>query len=67
MIEREEFLRWQCRLRQMAMREDGGRPSRGMQASVWLGGGVELIRAMNVLLVQGEPEESTAFFKFQIK
>jgi len=67
MIEREEFLRWQCRLRQMAMREDGGRPSRGMQASVWLGGGVERIRAMNVLLVQGEPEESTAFFKFQVK
>ncbi len=67
MIAREEFLRWQCRIRQIAMRKDDGRPSRGMQASVWLGGGIELIPAMNMLLVQGEPAESTAFFKFQVK
>jgi len=67
MIEREEFLRWQCRLRQMAMREDGGRPSPGMTASVWLGGGIELIKAMNIVLVPEDPAESTAFFRFQIK
>jgi len=67
MIAREEFLRWQCRIRQIAMRDDGGRPSRGMQASVWLKGGIELIETMNVLLVPGEPTESTAFFKFQVK
>ena len=67
MIAREEFLRWQCRIRQVAMREEGGRPSRGMQASVWLGGGIKLINAMNMLLIQGEPAESTAFFKFQVK
>jgi len=67
MIAREEFLRWQCRIRQIAMREEGGRPSCGMQASVWLGGGVQLIEAMNMLLVQGEPSESTAFFQFQVK
>jgi hypothetical protein len=67
MIAREEFLRWQCRIRQIAMRDDGGRPSRGMQACVWLGGGIELIEAMNMLLVPGEPSESTAFFRFQVK
>lgn len=67
MIAREEFLRWQCRIRQIAMREDDGRPSRGMQAAVWLGGGIELINAMNILLVQGDISESTAFFKFQVK
>ncbi len=67
MIAREEFLRWQCRIRQIAMRDDDGKPSRGMQASVWLKGGIELIEAMNVLLVPGEPVESTDFFKFQIK
>jgi len=67
MIAREEFLRWQCRLRQIAMREEDGRPSRGMQASVWLGGGIRLIEAMNILLIPGEPDESTAFFRFQVK
>jgi len=67
MIAREEFLRWQCRIRQITMREEGGRPSRGMQASVWLEGGVVLLEAMNMLLVQGDPTESTAFFKFQAK
>lgn len=67
MIAREEFLRWQCRLRQIAMRKDDGKPSPGMQASVWLGGGENLLSAMNMMLVQGDPEESTAFFKFQMK
>ena len=27
---RDRFLRWQCRIRQIAMRSDGGRPSSGM-------------------------------------
>ena len=27
---RVRFLRWQCRIRQIAMRRDGGRPSSGM-------------------------------------
>lgn len=67
MIAREEFLKWQCRIRQIAMREEGGRPTRGMQACVLLGGGIELIEAMNMLLVPGDTAESTAFFKFQVK
>ena len=27
---RDEFLRWQCRIRQLSVRRDGGRPSAGM-------------------------------------
>jgi hypothetical protein len=64
---RNNFLRWQCRIRQIAMREEDGKPSAGMQPGVWLAGGVELLPAMNLLLVPGEPEESTAFFRFQVQ
>ena len=28
---RDDFLAWQCRIRQIAMRQDGGRPSPGMR------------------------------------
>ena len=31
---RREFIGWQCRLRQMAARESGGRPSSGMRPRV---------------------------------
>ena len=67
LIRREEFLTWQCRIRQIAMRDDGGQPTKGMQPSVWLAGGNRLIDAMNILLIPGETKESTAFFKFQVK
>ena len=31
---RDDFLAWQCRIRQIAMRQDGGRPSPGMRPRV---------------------------------
>lgn len=34
---RTAFLRWQCRLRQIAVREHGGRPGDGMVPAVFLG------------------------------
>ena len=47
------------------MRQDRGRPSPGMRPRVLDGHGRELAAAMTVLLVQAEPAESTAFFRFQ--
>ena len=67
MITRDEFFNWQCRIRQIAMREDEGMPSSGMQPSVRLGGGLVIMPAMNLLLVRKNSEESTAFFKFQVQ
>ena len=67
MITREEFLGWQCRIRQIAMREEEGRPSSGMQPAIWLAGGVNLMSQINILLVPGDPDESTDFFRFQVK
>ncbi|MGI8725365.1 MAG: hypothetical protein ACR2J1_08460 [Methyloceanibacter sp.] len=62
---RAHFLGWQCRIRQVAMRQDGGRPSPGMRPRVLDLNGRELAAAMTVLLVPEEPAESTAFFRFQ--
>jgi hypothetical protein len=63
---RDGFLAWQCLIRQAAMREEGGRPSPGMRPRVMDTAGRELAPALTVLLIPKEPEESTAFFRFQV-
>ncbi len=63
---RDRFLAWQCRIRQVAMREDGGRPSSGMRPRVLDSSGRELSAAITTLLVPKKPEESTAFFRHQV-
>jgi hypothetical protein len=64
---RDHFLGWQCRIRQIAVREDGGRPSPGMQPRVLNGAGRVLSPALTVLIVPKAPAESTAFFRFQVQ
>lgn len=63
---RARFFGWQCRIRQIAMRQDGGRPSPGMRPRVLAGSGEE-IAILTVLLVPREPDETTAFFRFQVE
>jgi hypothetical protein len=60
------FLEWQCRIRQVSMREEGGRPSPGMQPRILDGSGREIAPALTVLMIPKEPEESTAFFRYQV-
>jgi hypothetical protein len=60
------FLEWQCRMRQVAMREEGGRPSPGMRPRALDISGRELSPALTVLMIPKEPEESTAFFRYQV-
>ena len=64
---RERFLLWQCRIRQIAMRDDGGRPSEGMRPQIRSPDGEILSDGVIVLLVRGDPEESTDFFQFQVR
>ena len=64
---RQRFLIWQCRLRQIAMREDGGRPSEGMRPKVLSPAGRTLSEGAIVLLVRSDPEESSDFFEFQVR
>ena len=63
---REDFLGWQCRIRQIAMRVDGGCPSPGMRPRVLRASGEEIAGALTVLLVPKKPDESTSFFRFQV-
>ena len=62
----DHFLAWQCRIRQVAMREEGGRPSPGMRPRVLDVSEREVAPAITVLLIPKEPEESTAFFRYQV-
>lgn len=62
---RNRFLAWQCRIRQLAMRDSGGRPSPGMCPRVLARSGTVLAEALTVLLTPNEPAESTAYFRFQ--
>ena len=64
---RQQFLAWQCRVRQIAMREDGGRPSEGMRPAILSSDGRALSDGVIVLLIRSDPAESTDFFEFQLK
>ncbi|MDE0705906.1 MAG: hypothetical protein OXH59_19510 [Rhodospirillaceae bacterium] len=64
---RRQFLAWQCRIRQIAMREDDGRPSEGMRPKILSAGGRTLSDGVVVLLVRADPAESTDFFEFQVR
>ena len=63
---RDHFIGWQCRIRQFAMRQDGGRPSPGMRPRVYTPDGSVLSDGLTVLLVPYETGEHTAFFRFQV-
>lgn len=63
---RDEFLGWQCRLRQLAIREDSGRPSPGMRPYVATAKGEEIAGGITVLLMPDDPEPSTQLFRYQV-
>ena len=62
---RSEFLGWQCRIRQLAARTEGGRPSAGMRPRVLSSDGTELAPGIITLIVESEPENSTQLFRYQ--
>jgi hypothetical protein len=62
---REDFLGWQCRVRQLSARQAGGRPMAGMRPRVLTPAGDELSRGIVVLIVEEEPADSTALFRHQ--
>jgi hypothetical protein len=61
-----EFIGWQCRLRQLAARQDGGRPSSGMCARAFdAAGRNELSPRIIMLIVESEPANSTELFRYE--
>ena len=63
---RDDFLHWQCRIRQIAMRDGGGRPSSGMRPAVATEDGLELHPGIIVLIHKIEPEHTTSLFRHQV-
>lgn len=60
-----EFVGWQCRLRQLAARQDGARPSSGMRPRVVNVAGDELSPGIVTLIVESEPQTSTELFRYE--
>ncbi len=64
---RDHFLGWQCRLRQMAVRQAGGRPTSGMRPEVRFAGADQPLGAITTLIVRREPREATAQFRHLVR
>jgi len=62
---RAEFIGWQCRLRQLAARQDGGRPSAGMCPRVTTLAGDELAATVVVVISEADPDHTTRQFQYQ--
>src|SRR5262245_9334269 len=64
---RDEFMHWQCRLRQISVRQAGGRPTEGMRPKVLSPSGDELSAGAVMLLVERDSANNTAMMSFQYK
>jgi hypothetical protein len=62
---KREFIGWQCRIRQLAAREEGARPSPGMRPRVTTREGDQISPGIVVLIVESEPAVSTQLFRHQ--
>lgn len=63
----QQFLYWQCRIRQTSVRISDGRLSEGMRPSVRLTEGGKSLGNINVLIVKDEPAEYTSQFQFIVR
>ncbi|MGH1481936.1 MAG: hypothetical protein ACRBM6_24925 [Geminicoccales bacterium] len=62
---RKGFLGWQCRLRQLSMREGEGRPSEGMRPTLKVAG--QDAGTITLVMVKENSDESTAAFRHLVK
>ncbi len=62
---RDDFLGWQCRIRQLSARQGGGRPTSGMRPRLLTPQGDELAPGIVVLIIEDDPADSTALFHHQ--
>ena len=60
-----EFVGWQCRVRQLSARQEGGRPAAGMRPRVMSASGATLSDGIVTLIIEAEPAESTELFRYQ--
>ena len=60
---RDHFFGWQCRLRQLSVRNAGGRPTSGMRPEVVFAGEARAAVWMTVLIVKADPREAIDRFR----
>jgi hypothetical protein len=60
---RDHFVGWQCRVRQMSVRKNGGRPLDGMRPRVTTLDGEELSPGIVTVINQADPTAAIAMFK----
>ena len=60
---RDAFLGWQCRLRQLCVRQAEGRPTAGMRPSITLAGGEAAMGHITVLINKADPDDAIAQFR----
>lgn len=60
-----QFLGWQCRIRQHAVRKQEGRPPAGIRASVKING--EFIAQINTIINKIDSEKVTSEFRFMVQ
>ncbi|HEX6120699.1 MAG TPA: hypothetical protein VFZ03_14715 [Dongiaceae bacterium] len=62
---RDDFLGWQCRLRQLSARQAGGRPLEGMRPKVLSSAGNTISPGIVVLIIERDPASNTQMLRFQ--
>ncbi|HKJ88602.1 MAG TPA: hypothetical protein VKA48_08855, partial [Gammaproteobacteria bacterium] len=60
----QEFLKWQCRIRQRSVREYGGRPDEGVQPWLILADQEEPVARIVTVLVKKDPRDDNAQLRF---
>jgi hypothetical protein len=61
----EQFLGWQCRIRQHSVRKQQGKPPPGIRASVKLDG--EFTSQINTVIIKREPRDVISEFRFMVQ
>lgn len=64
---RDSFLGWQCRIRQMAVRQHAGYPLPGMKPRATHEDGSEMAGPITMVLLRSEPQESTSTFRHIVR
>jgi hypothetical protein len=64
---RNAFLGWQCRIRQLSVRQSGGRPTSGMQPGVFLPPDEMNLGGIVVLIRKQAPQEVTNQFQHMVR
>jgi hypothetical protein len=62
---RSAFLGWQCRIRQIAVRDHGGRPTAGMRPALEVA--AQRVGSITVVLNKSDGGETTTQFRFMVK